>query len=261
MLLALVGGVVGTTLGLIETKPQKRRAESRALEARRQVQIALAEAAAKEMARRLAERLSTQNEKISEILGSMFTDLDLRKVEKDGKPLVALWGERLDQASAQTIGDPLEVARMQMTLGASQFGLLNTQKAINLFTKSQATFSSQLGPDHPDTLVSMNNLAHSYQAAGQFDRATSLLRVVADKRNRRDGSEAPPLWFHLASPCSNKRSGSKPSRYCVRAWQSTSTKKPTLGRRSIRSRCSARRCSGRGSTTRPGRFWWLGTRG
>ena len=65
-------------------------------------------------------------------------------------------GERLDQATAQiegeAIGDPLTVARMQLTLGESQLGLGYPEKAIALFTKARATFTAQLGPDHPDTL-------------------------------------------------------------------------------------------------------------
>ena len=44
-----------------------------------------------------------------------------RNAEKEGKPLAALLGERLDQATAQiegeSIGDPLAVARMQQQLG------------------------------------------------------------------------------------------------------------------------------------------------
>ena len=58
---------------------------------------------------------------MNEILGSIFKDLDPRNAEKDGKPLSAVLGERLDRATAEiegeATGDPLAVARMQMTLG------------------------------------------------------------------------------------------------------------------------------------------------
>ena len=98
-----------------------------------------------------------QIEKANEILGSIFKDLNPRNAEKDGKPLSALLGERLDQATAQiegeAIGDPLAVARMQLTLGESQLGLGYPEKAIGLFTKARATFTARLGPDHPDTLA------------------------------------------------------------------------------------------------------------
>ena len=112
VLLALLGGVIGTSLGLF-------RAE-RAADAERQ-------------AKETAQRRLTQIEKANEILGSIFQDLNPEAAEKAGKPLQALLGERLDQATEQlegeVIGDPLAVARMQVTLGASQLGLGHAEKA------------------------------------------------------------------------------------------------------------------------------------
>jgi hypothetical protein len=43
-----------------------------------------------------------------------------------------------------------------------------------LFTKARTTFAAELGPDHPDTLMSMFNLTISYRNAGQYDRALKL---------------------------------------------------------------------------------------
>jgi eukaryotic-like serine/threonine-protein kinase len=178
VLLALVGGIIGTTLGLVEARRQT-------AEAKRQQFIAVAETVEKEKARKAeafqrqqAEKRLTQIEKANEILGSVFKDLNPKNEEKDGKPLAARLGERLDQATAQiegeAIGDPLTVARMQLTLGQSQLGLGYPEKAITLLTKARATFTAQLGPDHPDTLESMNELAEGYRAAGEFDHALPL---------------------------------------------------------------------------------------
>src|SRR5262245_36698024 len=174
------------TLGLLEARRQER-------EAKRQERIAVAEAHEKEKARQAealqrqqAEKRLAQIEKSNEILGSIFKDLDPGSAEKDGKPLSALLGERLDQAAAQiegeAIGDPLAVARMQMTLGESQLGLGYSGKAIDLFTKARATFTTQLGPDHPDTLTSMNDLANGYFDAGQLDRALPLVEETLKLR-------------------------------------------------------------------------------
>jgi hypothetical protein len=75
VLVAMLGGIIGTTLGLIEAKRQ-------AQEARRQEDIAVAEAGEKEKARQSeatqrqqAEKRLAQIEKANEILGSMFKDL------------------------------------------------------------------------------------------------------------------------------------------------------------------------------------------
>ena len=171
--------VAGTTLGLIEARRQERKAL-------RQEGIAVAEAVEKEKARRAeaeqrqlaedrhqqAEKRLTQVNKMNDILGSIFKDLDPKSAAKDGKPLSAVLGERLDRATSEiegeATGDPLAVARMQMTLGDSQLGLGYPEKAMALLTKARATFAAVSGPDHPDTLMSMNFLANSYDATGQI---------------------------------------------------------------------------------------------
>jgi serine/threonine protein kinase len=157
VLLALVFGVVGTSLGLLQAK--------HAAEAERQ-------------AKETAQQRLTQHEKANEILGSIFKDLNPEAAERQNKPLQALLGERLEQASAQlegdVIGDPLAVARMQVILGQSQLGLGHLQKAILLFTKARTTFGAQLGPEHPDTLRCAIRLAAGYGAAGNLDLALPL---------------------------------------------------------------------------------------
>jgi serine/threonine protein kinase len=157
VLLALLLGVVGATLGLFEARRQERIADSQ---------------------RHQAEKRLAQVTKMNDILGSIFKDLNPANAQKEGKPLSAVLGERLERATAEiegeATGDPFAVARMQITLGASQLGLGYPDRAIALYTKARATFTTALGPDHRDTLQSMNNLALSYFFAGQNDRAMSL---------------------------------------------------------------------------------------
>ena len=195
VVLALVLGVVGTTLGLIE--------------ARRQEQIAVNEAQAREEARHAeagqrgiaeqqrqkAEKRLGQVAKMNEILGSIFRDLDIRKAKTENRPLEAVLAERLDRATAaiegEATGDPLAVARMQIALGGSQLSLGYPDRAIALFTKARATLAAGLGPDHPDTLESMNNLARSYVMAGQIDRALKLFGETLELRKAKLGPDHP----------------------------------------------------------------------
>jgi eukaryotic-like serine/threonine-protein kinase len=188
VLLALVAGVVGTTLGLIEARKQQR--------------IAVAEAAEKEKARlsealqrQRAEKRLAQIEKANEILGSIFKDLDPTNADSGGKPLAVLLAEQLDRAAAQiegeAIGDLLTVARMQQTLGRSQYGLGYAEKAIGLYAKARATFAAELGPDHPDTLESMNILAEGYRVVGQLDRALPLFEETLALRRAKLGLDHP----------------------------------------------------------------------
>jgi serine/threonine protein kinase len=174
LLLALVVGVIGTSVGLV-------RAE--------------AAAAAEGRAKETAQLRLTQIEKATEILGSVFTHLDPQAVEIDGRALQVLLGERLDQASAQlegeAIGNHLAVARMQLILGQSYLGLGYADKGIVLLTKARTTFTSESGPNHPDTLSSMNFLARGYHDSAKFGLAESLFKETLELRKARLGPDHP----------------------------------------------------------------------
>jgi serine/threonine protein kinase len=175
VLLALLVGVIGTSFGLL-------RAEEAADDERK--------------AKEIAQRRLTQMEKATELLGSVFRDLDPQAVETDGRPLQVLLGERLDHASAQlegeAIGDSLAVARMQLILGQSQLGLGYAEKGIGLLTKARSTFTAQSGPDHPDTLSSMNFLARGYFDAGKVkDMSLPLFEDIFERRKVTLGDKHP----------------------------------------------------------------------
>jgi len=50
---------------------------------------------------------------------------------------------------------------------------------------------AKLGPDHPDTLNSMNNLAGGYQAAGQLDKALPLYEETLKLKKAKLGPDHP----------------------------------------------------------------------
>ena len=174
VLVALVGGIVGTTLGLIE--------------ARRQRGLAVAQEA--QTRKRLGQR-----DKANEVLLSIFADLNPSTGDKDTLPLPDRLGRNLDLATAALEGestdDPLGVAQMQGKLGRAQLGLGHFEQAIALFVKSRSTLASRLGPDHPNTLASMTNLATGYQAAGKLDRAMPLLEETLALSKAKLGPDHP----------------------------------------------------------------------
>ncbi|WZO98828.1 tetratricopeptide repeat protein [Isosphaeraceae bacterium EP7] len=191
VLLALVGGVVGTSMGLAE--------------ANRQRGIAVAR-------RKEAEKRLGQKDKPNEILLSIFRDLNPYKdSDKETLPLSDRLGRRLDQATAALEGeatdDPLGVARMQAALGTSQLGLGYAEKAIVLLTKARATFMSRLGPVHPDTLQAMNMLANAYRAAGKPDRSVALLEEALTKA--RLGPDHPETLLTMSNLAMGYRSVGK----------------------------------------------------
>ncbi|MFC2360878.1 MAG: tetratricopeptide repeat protein, partial [Actinomyces dentalis] len=48
------------------------------------------------------------------------------------------------------------------------------KEAIDLFERTLADRERVLGPDHPHTLTSRNNLAHAYRSAGRLKEAVPL---------------------------------------------------------------------------------------
>ena len=171
VLSALLAGIMGTTIGLFEAQKQERLA----------VAAAMAEKAAKldAVARRQeAERNLAFARKGNEILGSVFAGLDPKKIADSGRPLQDVLRENLVKAvkelEGSAIGDPLEVAAMQSTLGQSLNGLGEYDLAVEVLEKAGTTRKAKLGPDHPDTLSSMNNLATGYRAAGKLEKALPL---------------------------------------------------------------------------------------
>jgi len=161
--LALIGGIVGTTYGLI----QANRAKQSALLRLKQI------------------------ENNNEILRAVFTDLDPRRAEKDGDPLSAVLGRRLADAAGRlegdAVGDRLTVARMQTTLGESLIHLGHAQAAIPVLKNAVATRTDQLGPDHPDTLMSRYDLAYAHLRAGDGDAAVTQFQAVLTDRTARLG--------------------------------------------------------------------------
>jgi eukaryotic-like serine/threonine-protein kinase len=148
-----------------------------------------------EQRRREAERNLAFARKGNEILGSVFAGLDPEKIAESGRPLHDVLRENLVKAvkelEGSAIGDPLEVAAMQYTLGESLIGLGEFDLAVEVLEKARATRKSRLGPDHPDTLTSMNQLGIGYQAAQKLDKALPLHEETLALRKSRLGPDHP----------------------------------------------------------------------
>ena len=69
---------------------------------------------------------------------------------------------------------PLVEARLRQTLGTSYYHLGDPAKAAEQYEASRALYARHRGPDDPDTLKSMDNLASSYDAVGRPAEALKL---------------------------------------------------------------------------------------
>jgi tetratricopeptide (TPR) repeat protein/tRNA A-37 threonylcarbamoyl transferase component Bud32 len=179
VLLALGGGIVGTTIGLVQAR-QARDAEAQRAEGER-------------VAKETAEKRLAQIEKGIDILGSIFEDLDPRTDEKEGRSLREVLGDRLDQVAAdlagEAVGDALVVARLQDRLGRTYLGLGRAADAEALFIKALATRNARLGPDHPDTLRILHKQALAYEVARYLPQAIERLEQVRDAQVKKLGAD------------------------------------------------------------------------
>jgi eukaryotic-like serine/threonine-protein kinase len=230
LLLALLSGIVGSSLGLFEARRQER-------EAKRQEGIAVAEANEREKARQaevvqrqLAEQRLAKLDKATSIFSSIFKDL----IEVKGHgALEAVLGERLDRAmagiEAEAIGDPLTLARMQQNLGISQLGLGYPQKAVDLLTKAKNTFAATLGPDHPDTLASRDDLALGYLATYQFDRSRALEEETLALRKAKLGPDHPDTLASMNRVATDYRAAGQIDRALPLLEETLALRKAKLG--------------------------------
>jgi serine/threonine protein kinase/Tfp pilus assembly protein PilF len=193
VLSALLAGITGTTFGLFRAEAarrdeaQQRAAAEKAAESER---LAKLDADTK---RQQAEANLEFAKKGNEILGSVFAGLDpkanyatvadLRSALRDNL------NKAVDELEGSAIGEPLEVAAMQDTLGTSLIGLGEASLAVEVLNKALATRKAELGPDHPVTYISMNNLAMAYLESGEFTTALPLLEETLQKSKAQLGPD------------------------------------------------------------------------
>jgi serine/threonine protein kinase/tetratricopeptide (TPR) repeat protein len=177
--LLLLVGVAGTTWGLVRADRALRAEGARAKSERR--------------ANAQAQKGLQQLAKGNEILAALFRDLDPHAEEKEGRPLRAILGDRLDQAAADlnedTIGDPLVVAQLQERLGRTYQALGNAAKAKAMFMKAHAIREDLLGAENAETLSTLNEQANALRDLGALSEAISLGERVRDAQERVLGAD------------------------------------------------------------------------
>ncbi len=150
---------------------------------------------AEQAAKALALRRLDQTEKGVDLLASLLRGINPRSEQLGGEPLYVQLRNRAEKAAGQldgqAVGDPQAVARLQTVLGNTLRELGSRAKAVELLEKARATRERELGPDHPDTLATLGNLAAAYYAAGNLREAIRLYQRVCDTRARILGSDHP----------------------------------------------------------------------
>jgi hypothetical protein len=144
-----------------------------------------------------------QIEKANDLLASIFRDLDPRAEEKGGPNLRLQMSQHMEKAAAQlneaAIGDPLTAARLRYTLGMSLNTLGLAREAISLLDNAYQTQETILGPNDPDTLKSMFQLALAYHATWQPERSVGLLEQCLERQKAQFGPHHPDTLKTLNS--------------------------------------------------------------
>jgi len=138
-----------------------------------------------------------ESEAISHFLTSAFQSPD---PARDGRTITI--AERLDTAVQKLdtglAGQPARRASLQATIGATYRALGLPRDAIPLLEKARDYQRANAGPEHPDTLQALANLADAYYDAGRWDEALELREQVLRLLRKTLGPEHPATLKAMA---------------------------------------------------------------
>jgi tetratricopeptide (TPR) repeat protein len=186
VLVALVAGIVGTSWGFFEAKREYREAEAARQREAEERAVAVTQ-------RELADAQLIQIEAINNTMFDIFEEFDVRAQKQVKDPIEAVLADKLIEAGkkldAKTIHDPQVLAKLQRRLGMTVLHLGKTEAAIALLSSALQLRQANVGPDHPDTIESMDSLALALQDAGQMEQALTLLEETLKLSVQKRGPE------------------------------------------------------------------------
>jgi serine/threonine protein kinase len=187
VLLALVGGIIGTTWGMLRARAAQQ-AETQRAEGERQAKEQAVEREAETQA-----VLDFVEDKVfaaarpRDQAGGQGYDVKLAEAVKTALPFV----------EKSFIDQPLIEARLRMTMGISFTYLGDAKTASVQFEAARKLYTEHRGPDHPDTLQSMNHLAISYAAAGRTREALELHEEAIQVQKAKLGPDHPDTLMSM----------------------------------------------------------------
>jgi eukaryotic-like serine/threonine-protein kinase len=187
---ALVAGVVG--LGAVAGV--QARANDRLRRANDETNTALAATKKAQTQTQMAlvqsEESRQQAEAVSTFLVEAFRSPD---PSQDGRQVKV--ADVLDRAvnrlDQEFTGSLASKGAMLDALGWTYLGLGLYDRSVTILTQARAVRQAALGPDHPETLRSCNNLANAYRSAGQLPEAIALHETTLKRREAALGPDHP----------------------------------------------------------------------
>jgi serine/threonine-protein kinase len=176
---------------------------------RKAVTLAEAEKQAKVAEQKAKDAEATRRreaEAVATLLEQFFQELNPRLERLQTEQVRDRLVERLDFMAARLTkdfaGDPLTRARLLHMLGSTQLALWETTKAEALLEAAAKERRTRLGPDHPDTLTTLNNLGSAYKSNGKITEAIQLYQDLYERMVLQLGEqhlETLPALGNLAS--------------------------------------------------------------
>lgn len=205
MSVLLVGGILGTTYGMLSAQraqsAEKQRAKS---EERERVRAVNAEIQAKAKTKAALEAAEIANKLLGflcdDVLGvaDVYTQVD-RGISP--RPNITV-RQALDQAADKLDGQfniqPLVEANIRQALGVAYFQLDQDQKAIVQLQVAVKIFSQRLGPDELPTLEAEIALARAYCHLGRAKEAIEIHERVRDVQLAMLGAEDSRTLLNLS---------------------------------------------------------------
>ena len=171
LVLALIAGMAGTTIGLMRARK------------------------AEKLAQKEAEQAKAINRFLQTTLGSA------NPVEGRARDITVL--ESLEASIGQIhesfIGQPEVEAELRFNIGLTFLRLGHYDKAETLFKESLQIFQQQLGPENPILIAPLNSLAILKQERGDYKEAEGYFRRALALAIRQHGEEHPDAMSILSN--------------------------------------------------------------
>jgi serine/threonine protein kinase len=203
VLLALVAGMAGTTWGLFEAKRSQVRAEAgEKLAGERLIEVEAERTKAEEektIAQAVRDFLQRKLLGQANVTAQADALLTAGGLAAEAKPNPTI-RELLDRAAGELAEDkveanfpkqPLLQAEIMLTVGDTYRGVGEYERAIGFVQRALALRKQHLGPDHPDTLTTMNSLALAYSFAGKRHLSLPMFEETLKLRKAKLGPDHP----------------------------------------------------------------------
>ena len=195
--LAMLGGTTASLYQAVRATRAEQLAEIRLTEVERQRDVALQAEAKAERARGEAEQLQQREAAVASWLIEVFRSPDPRR---DGRTITV--AELLDQAvrgvEVEFEQDPRLQGKLLGTIGETYSGIGLVHEATRWTLRARDLLHDAVGPEDPDTLSAMAQLAAAYSAAGRWSEAVPLAEETLRLRRGGLGPDHPATLDSLS---------------------------------------------------------------